>query len=92
MIDKIPKSKIKKYYNLTSRALKIAKKSISKNREIEAREIILMVKNYLSDSIYFEKKEDFVNTFACLNYAHGWLDAGARLRIFDVHDDKLFAA
>lgn len=90
MEDKITKSKITKYCNLTSRALKIAKKSIAKSREIEAREIILMVESYLSDSKYFENKEDFVNAFACLNYSHGWLDAGARLKIFNVTDNKLF--
>jgi hypothetical protein len=32
-----------------------------------------------------------VNAFAALNYAHGWLDAGARLGLFDVdHDSTLF--
>jgi hypothetical protein len=31
-----------------------------------------------------------VNVFAAVNYAHGWLDCGARLKIFDVRDDKLF--
>lgn len=90
MEDKIKTSKIKKYYDLTSRALKIAKKSITKSKEIEAHEIILMVESYLSDSKYFEKKGDFVNSFACLNYAHGWLDCGARLKIFNVTDNKLF--
>ncbi len=90
MKDKIEKSRITKYYNLTSKALKIAKKSIAKLREIEAREIILMVESYLSDSKYFEDRGDFVNAFACLNYAHGWIDCGARLKIFNVNDNKLF--
>ena len=89
--DKITKEKIEKYYNLTSNALKIAKKSITKNREIEAREIILMVECYLSDAKHFsEKNNDYVNSFGCLNYAHGWLDAGARLKIFNVKDNTLF--
>jgi len=88
--DKITLEKIKKYYKITSTALKIAKKSISKGKEIEAREIILMVECYLSDSEHFKNKNDYVNSFACLNYAHGWLDAGARLKIFNVTDNKLF--
>jgi len=88
--DKITKEKIEKYYSLTSKALSIVKKSIAKNREIEAREIILMVECYISDSKHFEKNNDYVNSFACLNYAHGWLDAGARLKIFNVTDNKLF--
>jgi hypothetical protein len=31
-----------------------------------------------------------VNSFAALNYAHGWLDSGVRLDIFKVRDNKLF--
>ncbi len=32
-----------------------------------------------------------MNAFAAVNYAHGWLDAGARLGVFDVGaDDRLF--
>ncbi|MDD5193133.1 MAG: DUF357 domain-containing protein [Candidatus Nanoarchaeia archaeon] len=88
--DKIKKSKINKYYNITSKALAIAKKSIAKGKEIQSHEIIQMVECYLFDSKHFEKKGDYVNSFACLNYAHGWLDAGARLKIFEVTDNKLF--
>jgi hypothetical protein len=88
MQDKITKDKIKKYRELTEKALGIAKKSVLKEREAE--EIIKMVEAYLSDSEYFENKENFVDSFAAINYAHGWLDSGARLGIFDVKDDKLF--
>ncbi|VVB78939.1 Uncharacterised protein [uncultured archaeon] len=88
--DRVTKQKIEKYYDLTSRALEIAKKSIAKGRDVEAREIILMVECYISDSKHFEKNNDYVNSFACLNYAHGWLDSGARLKIFNVTDNKLF--
>jgi hypothetical protein len=49
-----------------------------------------MVSNYLSDSGYFEKTGDFINAFAAINYAHGWLDSGVRLGVFNVKDDKLF--
>lgn len=90
MEDKITKDKIGKYKKLTSDALKVVKKSVIKGKEKEAKEIIEMVSNYLSDAKYFENKKDFVNAFAALNYAHGWLDSGARLGIFDVNDDRLF--
>ena len=86
----ITKEKVHKYRSLTSKALKIVKKSIAKGKNKQAKEIIDMVSNYLSDSEYFEKKGDFINAFAALNYAHGWLDSGVRLDIFDVKDDKLF--
>lgn len=90
MENKITKQKIEKYFNLTSSALKTAKNSIIKGKENHAKEIIDMVENYLSDAKHFEQKQDFINAFAALNYAHGWLDSGARLNIFDVKDDKLF--
>jgi hypothetical protein len=90
MQSKITKDKIQDYRNLTKKALKIASKKISKGKEREAKEIIEMVSNYLSDSKYFEEKKDYVNAFAAINYAHGWLDAGARLKIFNVKDNKLF--
>ncbi|MBT4166091.1 DUF357 domain-containing protein [archaeon] len=88
--DKITNAKIEKYYDLSSRALKIARGAVVKKRKKEADEIFLMVECYLSDSLYFKEKGDFVNAYGALNYAHGWLDCGARLKIFDVKDDKLF--
>jgi len=90
MKDQISLEKIKKYNNLTTKALKIAKKSIIKGKEPYAKEIIDMVSNYLSDAKHFQEKGDFVNAFAALNYAHGWLDSGVRLDVFNVKDDKLF--
>ena len=90
MQDKITKEKIKEYRALTTKALEIVKSSIIKGHEKDAQEIIKMVADYLSDSEYFEKNKDFVNAFAALNYAHGWLDSGVRLDIFDVKDNSLF--
>jgi len=90
MQDKITKQKLEKYYRLTNKALKEVKKSVVKGKEKKAKEIIDMVSNYLSDAKYFEKKQDFVNAFAAINYSHGWLDSGVRLGIFDVRDRKLF--
>ena len=90
MEDKITKEKVEKYFNLTSTALEKAKNSIISGKENYAKEIIDMVSNYLSDAEHFEKKEDLVNAFAALNYAHGWLDSGVRLDVFNVKDDKLF--
>jgi len=88
--NKIDSAKLFKYFKLTKTALKVAKKSIIKGKEKSAKEIIEMVKNYLSDAKYFENKGNFVDAFAALNYAHGWIDAGVRLDIFDVKDNKLF--
>ena len=88
--NRVTKQKIEKYYKLTSKALAIAKKAIVKSKQKQAKEIITMVEAYLSDSKYFQKKGDYVNSYGALNYAHGWLDSGARLKIFKVTNTDLF--
>lgn len=90
MEDKITDKKLEKYFNLTGRALEEIKNKIVKGKEKEAKEIIEMASNYFSDAKHFESKKDFVNAFAAINYAHGWIDSGARLGIFDVSDNRLF--
>ena len=48
-----------------------------------------MAKRYYKDAEYFyNEKKDYVTAFAALNYAHGWLDAGARSELFDVDGDS----
>ena len=91
-MKEITEDKLKKYFSVTNEAFKQAK--ISKNRlpmlEAQREDFLDMIFRYISDAEHFYKKADYVNAFAALNYAHGWLDAGARLGIFDVHDSKLF--
>jgi hypothetical protein len=88
--DKITKEKLDKYFNVTESAFEIVEKNIIYGMEVYAKEIIEMVSNYISDAKYFEKKGNYVNAFAALNYAHGWLDSGVRLNVFNVSDDNLF--
>jgi hypothetical protein len=90
MQNKITVEKLEKYFKLTSKALEEVKKAIIKGKEKQAKEIIEMSSNYLSDAKHFEKNKDLVNAYGALNYAHGWIDSGVRLGIFDVNDDKLF--
>jgi len=90
MDNKISVEKLEKYFSLTSKALKIVKENVVSGRENDAKEIIDMVSNYLSDARHFESQGEWVLAFGALNYAHGWIDAGVRLGVFDVHDDKLF--
>jgi hypothetical protein len=88
--DKITKEIIEKYRALSEKALAEVKKNIVKDKKDQAEKIIEMVECYLSDSKHFEKQGDLINSFGAIYYAHGWLDCGARLKIFDVKDDKLF--
>lgn len=82
--------KLKKYFSVTERALSMAKKNVFVNRKQEADIILDMAERYVSDAHHFEKKGDIVTAFAALNYAHGWLDCGATLKIFSVKDSTLF--
>ncbi len=90
MKSSITKTDLKKYREVTQKAFSIASNSLSKGKENDAKKIIEMVECYLSDSNHFEKKGDLVNAFGAIYYAHGWIDCGARLKIFNVSDDKLF--
>lgn len=89
----ISEHKLAHYFSITTQALEKAKVSSPKKTHLSsaAEDFLDMATRYLSDARHFEQKKDFVNAFACLNYAHGWLDAGARLGLFDVgHDSRLF--
>ena len=83
--------KLEKYVKVTENAIKLAEKSGNRTPLVKGRgDCLDMIKRYFSDALHFKKKGKFVNAFAALNYAHGWLDACARIGIFDVHDSKLF--
>ena len=92
-MKKISDKKLKKYFSVTEKALKVAKIAAPKKTHLNvaAKDFLDMAKRYFSDAKHFEKKGDYVTAFAALNYAHGWLDAGARIGLFDVnHNSKLF--
>jgi hypothetical protein len=93
-MDKITKEKLSKYFEITGEAIKKVKIKEPKNVDLKAagEDFLDMAKRYYEDAKHFEKKGDIVNAFAALNYAHGFLDAGARLGVFDVKDSRLFAA
>ena len=88
-MNKITKEKLQKYFSITKKALQKAEKSSNKT-DLDRDDFLDMIQRYVSDAEHFEQKGDLVNAFACLNYAHGLLDAGARIKLFDVHDSELF--
>jgi hypothetical protein len=91
--DLISKEKIVDYLNKTEKGLaevKITPPERSHTRKI-AEDFLNMATSYFSDAKHFFEKEEYVDAFACVNYAHGWLDAGVRFGLFDVGgDDELF--
>jgi len=48
---------------------------------LECRE---MAESYLEDGRHFREQDDPVNALASFSYGHGWMDAGARIGIFEV--------
>ncbi len=93
MKDTISDEKLAKYLDITKRALdklKIAAPERSFGRRM-AEDFLNMATSYYNDALHFRSVGDYVNAFASVNYAHGWLDCGARIGLFDVGgDDKLF--
>lgn len=81
-----------KYFELASKAITMAKSAPkTKGQEDLAEEFLGMAISYFEDAKYFREKGDLVKSYGCLNYSHGWLDSGARLKLFIVNDDHLFA-
>ncbi len=93
VIDKVTEEKLDKYFDITGRALKMCEKAMntsSKTKSKQAKDFYDMASRYYSDAGYFRKNKEYVLAFGALNYSHGWLDAGARIGLFDVHDSTLF--
>jgi len=92
-MDVVTKDRFEKYLNVTKMALDEAKKS-PENVDLtdsSRGQFIDTVQRYVEDAKHFAENGDIVTAFAALNYAHGWLDAGVKLGIFDVDNAELFA-
>ena len=50
-------------------------------------EALEMAESYLEDGDHFLDEDDEVNALASYSYGHGWLDAGARLGLYDVETE-----
>ena len=89
--DKITLEKLDKYFSITKEALDMVKAApIDEGRRADAEDFLDMASRYYEDAKHFRKNDDYVNAFAALNYAHGWLDSGARIGLFKVKDSRLF--
>ena len=85
-----PEEVYSRYLDLTRRALakaKIAHSEASKERS-QAEDFLDMAQRYFSDAQHFHKKGMVAEALAAVSYAHAWLDAGARIGLFDVGGDS----
>lgn len=81
--------KLARDLELTRKALEVAKVA-APTRSYAGRiaeDFLGMARAYYEDALHFQEKGEAVHAFACVNYAHGWLDAGARLGVLDTGDD-----
>jgi len=88
----ITNEKIKEYLMKTEDAIIIIKKGLPPERSLlydVAMDFLSMIECYFNDARAFIEKGDYINGFASLNYAYGWIDAGVRLGIFDVGGDDV---
>ncbi len=89
--NEITPEKLEAYFKISKEAIKAVEKAeIDENREETAKDFFDMATRYHSDAHFFKEKGEHVLAFAALNYAHGWLDAGARIGLFKVKDSRLF--
>ncbi len=93
MITDITKERMDKYLNTTSKAIDkitIAPPPRSHLKNL-AEDFLAMAMSYFMDAKAFARDGNYVLAYGAVNYAHGWLDAGARMGLFDVdEDDQLF--
>ena len=93
MQNTVTDEKIDHYISITKAALdklriSVPERSFGKKM---ADDFLNMAASYYSDALHFKEKGDIVNAFASVNYAHGWIDCGARIGLFDTGgDDRLF--
>jgi len=84
---------VEKDLALTERALakvKVAAPGRSHLRKV-SEDFLSMARAYYEDAKHFHERGELEKALANVNYAHGWLDAGARIGLFDVGgDDTLF--
>lgn len=88
----ITKDKLNSYFEITAEALVMIDNSeIDNDNKDKVKDFLLMATSYFNDAKHFAfEKKDFVLAFGALNYAHAWLDAGARIGLFKVKDSRLF--
>lgn len=77
----------------------MAKRALASVKEVDqecahrAGEILAMAASYVADAEKFLADGALADAFACANYAHGWLDAGVRLRLLSITGNpELFAS
>ena len=78
--------KTDRYETLLSAALDAADISVPEGTPLHDAALAYreMAQAYLDDGRHFREQGDDVNALASFSYGHGWMDAGARIGVFEV--------
>ncbi|MFB6137635.1 MAG: DUF357 domain-containing protein [Halobacteriaceae archaeon] len=78
--------KVDRYEGLLAEALEAVEPCAPPDSPLDdaATECEAMAAAYLEDGRHFRAGDDPVNALAAFSYGHAWLDAGARIGLFDV--------
>ena len=89
----VTEDKLKKYLDITEKALQVLKVLPPEGSQLQkaADDLLMMATSYFQDACYYKEKGDYVTAFACVNYAHGYIDAGVRLGLFLGDNSGIFA-
>ena len=81
--------KTDRYERLLAEALDAATVAVPPGTPLHgaAEEFEEMARSYLEDGRHFRERDDPVNALAAFSYGHAWLDAGARIGLFDVPEE-----
>ncbi len=89
----VTEEKLEKYLSITEKALDVLQILPPESSQLRkaADDLLMMATSYFKDARYYKEKGDYVTAFACVNYAHGYIDAGVRLGLFLGDDSGIFA-
>lgn len=89
MDDIVSMERLGKYLRMTEEAIGRARIAPARKGTLYAvaEDMMRMATDYLNDARHFITQGKRVDAFACLNYAYGWIDAGARTGLFEVGGD-----
>lgn len=81
--------KTDRYEGLLAEALKKATVAAPGETPLAAaaEDCVEMARSYLKDGRHFRDEGDLVNALAAFSYGHAWLDAGARMGLFEVPEE-----
>ena len=92
-MKEVTEEKITHYLSITEKALDVLQVLPPEKSQLRkaADDLLMMATAYFTDACYYKEKGDYVTAFACVNYAHGYIDAGVRLGLFLGDDSGIFA-